>query len=736
MKKKLSFLALALIAAALALPYFSAAPARQSLINALEMALSRKVRIQGATRFRLLPTPAILADDVTIAEDPAFSLEPFAYVTTIEVQPSFLALFAGRLEPARIRLTEPSVNLMRSPRGWNIQSLVSGKLRAPELEVRNGRLNFKQDNSKNPFYLTNTLVDISTTSTGDIKIFASAEPARTDRGPQGFGVFSLRGVAHIPNAGEPSLDFDLELQPSSLHAFNFFFGARGVNFAGKLSGKASIQGPWSRAAIHSTLRFEGLEPQAFLPFTGNSNRLELKGTLDLPGQHFALDSTGGDQLRVRMRARDFFHSPRGALLLDLRGVAATKLLDLGQEASAPLPAGIQAEGLFHGVISYTWPSREAVPAQGMVWFNGARLVLPDQPPLSIPEASATVDGSRWHLNPARIGVGDSQTAVFEADWNARSGALKLDIATQLLSVRGLKTGLGLLVQAASLPLLAHSQNGSWQGNLQYQRSEDADPGQWSGRFTVRDLELDLDGLAGPIHIASGTISFDPSSIQVRRLRAGWNGVELEGEITLPAKPDGPVSLNLLCSEANLSLIDKLLNPAQRPPAGLLEKMRLRRVPLPDWLRRRNVTGRIEFKALNVAGALLSPLSMKLNWQANRAEALLGPADLSLPGQPGAARLEGKLSTELWLPTPGYRFEGLLSHWPLDRGLASGQLNLRLGSLDDNFLDTLEGDIAVSAPELARITLRAGKPTLEWPEGRRKPLPLSSPYWPFAWPAEP
>jgi hypothetical protein len=736
MKKKLSLFAFALIAAALALPYFSAAPARQSLINALETALSRQVRIQGATRIRLLPTPAILADEVTIAEDSAFSLEPFAYVTTIEVQPAFLALLAGRLEPARIRLTEPSVNLMRSPRGWNIESLISGKLRAPELEVRNGRLNFKQDNFKNPFYLTNTLVDISATSTGDIRIFASAEPARTDRGPQGFGAFSLRGLAHIPNVGEPSLDFDLELQPSALHAFNFFFGARGVNFAGKLSAKARIQGLWSRAAIQSTLRFEGLEPQGFLPFSGNSNRLDLKGMLDLPGQRFALDSTDGDQLRVRIRARDFFHSPRGGLLLDLRSVAAAKLLDLGQEANAPLPAGIEAEGRFHGVISYTWPSREDVPAQGMVWFSGAKLVLPDQPPLTIPDATATVDGSRWRFHPARVGVGESQNAVFEADWNARNGALKLDIATQLLSVRGLKTGLGLLVQASSLPLLAQSQSGSWQGNLRYQRSEDADAGQWSGRFTVRNLEVDLEGIPGPVKVSTGTISFNPTSTQIRRLRAEWDGTELEGELTLPAQSDGPVSLNLLSAEANGATIEKLISFAQRPPVGLLEKMRLRRASLPDWLRRRHVVGRIEFKALNLAGGILSPVSLDLNWRASRVEATLAPAELTVPGQSGAARLEGKISTELWQPAPLFHFEGLVSNWPLDRGQASGELNLRFASLDANLLDSLEGEMAISSPETARILLRHGKLTLEWPEGRRKPLVLPPPYWPLSWPAEP
>lgn len=736
MKKRLWLAAALLLLAALSVPYFSAASARQSLVEALESALSRKVRIQGETRFRILPTPAILADDVTIAEDPAFSLEPFAYVTTIEVQPSFRALLAGRLEPSRIRLTEPSVNLMRASHGWNIQSLVAGKLRTPELEVRNGRLNFKQADFKSPFYLANALIDISVTSTGDIKVFASAEPARTDRGPQGFGVFSLRGSAHLPSGGEPQLDFDVELQPSSLHAFNFFFGARGVNFAGKLSAKGHLHGPWSASTLTSTLQFEGLEPQGFLPFSGKSNRLELKGILDVPGQRFALDSTGGDQLRVSMRARDLFQSPRGALLLDLRGVAAAKLLDLGREANAPLPAGIKAEGRFNGVISYTWPSREEVPAQGMIWFSGARLELPDHPPLKIEEASATVAGSRWHLNPARVEVGESQTALIEADWNSRTGALQLDVATQLLSVRGLQTGLGLLVQASTLPLLAHSRNGSWQGNLRYNRLEDADPGQWSGRFAVRNLDLDLAGVPGSLNVSTANIAFDPAAIAVRRLRAEWDGIELEGEADFSSTASGPVRLNLLCAEADLSLFDKLLDSARRAPSGLLDKMRLRRAPMPDWLRTRNVSGQIEFKALHFAGGSFGPLRMMLTWKGNIAEASFAPAEFSLPGQPLAARFDGKLRAELWQPSPVYRFEANAFSWPLDKGTASGQASFRFAQFGPAWLDSLEGEFTTAQPENARIVARQGRFTWEPVDSRRKPVSLSAPYWPLNWPDEP
>ncbi|MCX6612691.1 MAG: AsmA family protein, partial [Acidobacteria bacterium] len=487
MKRKLWLAGSVLLLTALALPFASASWVKQTLETSLQLALSRKVRIQGETRFRIFPTPAILADDVTISEDPAYSLEPFAYVTVLEVQPSVLALLSGRLEAARIRLTEPSVNLMRGPSGWNIQSIVSGNLRPPELEVRNGRLNFKQGNAKNAFYLTNALVDISApTSQGDVKIFFSAEPARTDRGTQGFGKFSFRGEVHAPPGAVPDLDFDLELQPSSIHAFNFFFGARGVDFAGKLSGKGRLKGPWNKAAIEASLQFEGLAPQGFLPFIGKSNQLALAGSLDIPGQRFAHDTVGGESVHVRMRARDFFQSPKGALLLQLRDIELTKLIDLGREAQAKLPEGLTGKGKFNGVIGYAWPSKEEVPAKGMIHFADSSIEVPDQPGLMTPSATAVVEGSRWLLAPSEIRVGESQTANMSADWNARTGALQLDVATQLLSIKGLKSGLGLLLQASSLPLLSRAQGGSWQGNLHFDRTEDSDPGQWSGRLGVRN----------------------------------------------------------------------------------------------------------------------------------------------------------------------------------------------------------------------------------------------------------
>ena len=741
MKRKLWLAGILLLITALALPFFSAGWVKQTLQTSLQLALSRQVRIQGETHFRIFPTPAILADDVTIGEDPNYSLEPFAYVTVLEVQPSVLALLSGRLEAARIRLTEPSVNLMRGPVGWNIQSIVAGNLRPPEIEVRNGRLNFKQGNAKNAFYLTNALVDISApTSQGDVKIFFSAEPARTDRGTQGFGKFSLRGEVHAPPSAIPGLDFDLELQPSSIHAFNFFFGARGVDFAGKLSGKGRLKGPWNKAVIEAGFQFEGLAPQGFLPFVGKSNKLALAGSLDIPGQRFALDTVGDEAVRVRMRARDFFQSPKGALLLQLRNIELTKLIDLGREANAKIPLGLTGKGNFNGVIGYAWPSTEEVPAKGMIRFADASIEVPDQPGLMTPSATAIVEGSRWILAPSEIRVGESQTAIMSADWNARTGALRLDVATQLLSIKGLKSGLGLLLQASSLPLLSRAQGGSWQGNVQFQRTEDSDPGQWSGRLGVRNISVDLDGIPAPLDISTASIEFDPNRISIKRMRAEWESVDLEGDVSYIPESSRPTELNLIIGEASVSNLSRVLQSAQRPPASLLEKMRLRRPSMPDWLRTRNVSGQLLFKSLEFASGSFHPLKLQFFWRGDKLDATILHSEFSLLNQPGTIRLEGNMKTSLWQPETSYQLDGTIADWPVDKTTALLVGTLKTPSLETDWPDNLEGEakltLAEPATEPIKLLLQQGKLTLDFGEGRRKPLTLVPPYWPLTIPAEP
>jgi hypothetical protein len=748
---------LILVAAGLALvlaaPFISAEAFRGEIQKSLEMALSRKVQIAGKARFQLLPVPGFSVSDVTIAEDPAFSLEPFAYVASLEVQPRLLGLLRGRFEPSRLRLVEPSVNLMRGPQGWNVQSLAGRGLVLPDIEVRNGRLNFKQQDEKSAFFLANALLDISAPSArGEVEIFASAEPSRTDRGTQGFGRFSLRGQVRAPMSGpggrEPELDLQVELEPSALHAFNFFFGATGADFAGKLSSRGRVKGPLSQAAIEGSLHFESLDAKGFLPFGDRSHSLAYSGRMDFSGQRLQLDTKADPELQLRLRARDIFQRPKGGLLVALRGVELEKLLDLGREANAKMPAGIAAKGRFAGVVGYQWPSAASMPAQGMLWFEDASLTLPDNPVLGFGSARVIVEGPTWRLPAADIAVGESQTANMSADWNVENGALRLAVNTQLLSMKSLKTGLGLLLRASSLPLLSQSQGGSWQGSVVFERQEDSDPGSWSGRLSLRNALLNVEGLPERLEISSAAALFDANRVAVRSIRASMGSLEAEGDFTYYPASNKAAEFQWTIAEASATDLERVLRMAQKPSQGLLDKMRFRRTPSPDWLRARNLDGTLLVKNLDFAGGTLRNVPLRVRWRGEQLKLSFSSTVFSAGTDAEAALAEAAFEIPLWRDTLDYAVEGTVKNWPLAEGGSAmnfqGKASLRSLGADWEDAFSASGTATASpsdaaeaaAAEAAKFSFRAGRLSLENPGGKKRSWKSGMPVWPLQLEAEP
>lgn len=656
----------ALLAVLLCVPFFSTGFLRGRMEVAIERSLNRQVKLEGKSHLRVLPWPAFVVEQVTIAEDPKYSLEPFAYVGEVAVEPSLLALAMGRLEARKIRLNEPSVNLMRTAEGWNVQSIAAAGAMLPDVEVRGGRLNFKQGNEKSAFYLANVLADISApTAQGDIGVFVEAEPARTDRGAQGFGQFSLQGSVTVRPASEAMIDFGVELKPSAIHAFNFFFGSRSVDFAGRLSTKGRLKGPVSAAELTATTEFEGLEARSFLPFGDASNRAEWKGVLDLVGQKFSLDSSKNENLRVRMRARDLFQAPRGAILLEVRDVAFAKLLDLTQKTNTAVPSGLDAQGKFSGVVGYSIaPEKQGpAPVQGMIWFDEAELKIPENPVLRFGKARVVVAGPEWGLAATEVKTEKQQSASIEARWNATNGALQMSVATQALGLNELRSGVGLLLRAGRLPLLQNARGGVWQGNLQYRRSEEADEGTWSGTLSVHNSVLQLEGLPGALEISTALARFDANRVDVRKMRAQWGDTEIEGGYTYFPGANRASEIDLILSESSLADVAKALGPAMDVPRGILERMRLRHTLAPEWLRGRALRGRVLCKSFDLGTGYFHPLEAMVDWKGTKLELKVARGVYSAVGNEADAVVEGVVKIALYSAAPVHVFEGKVVGWP-------------------------------------------------------------------------
>ena len=84
---------------------------RARIVNSISLALGRPVDV-AAVKVRLLPAPGFDLEDFVVHDDPAFGAEPMLRARAVTASLRLTSLLRGRLEIARLSLTEPSLNLV------------------------------------------------------------------------------------------------------------------------------------------------------------------------------------------------------------------------------------------------------------------------------------------------------------------------------------------------------------------------------------------------------------------------------------------------------------------------------------------------------------------------------------------------------------------------------------------------------------------------------------------------
>ena len=111
-------------------PFINATRFSASIKGALEESLGRQVKFDKVY-YRVLPVPGFSLEDVTIAEDPRYGLEPFSYMTGLEARLRIDKLLTGRIRFASLRLIDPSLNIVKREDGtWNVVEFVE-RMSAP-----------------------------------------------------------------------------------------------------------------------------------------------------------------------------------------------------------------------------------------------------------------------------------------------------------------------------------------------------------------------------------------------------------------------------------------------------------------------------------------------------------------------------------------------------------------------------------------------------------------------------
>jgi hypothetical protein len=140
---------------------------RKRLDARLQAAFGRPVRVDSYS-FSLWHGPTLEADGVRVGEDPRFGYEYFLRADSIAVRLSWLSLLRGRFELESLSLSGPTVNVVNDASGdWNLAEWLGhpaapaaahvGPVRVPfvprfrEIDVDEGRINFKRGDEKLPF---------------------------------------------------------------------------------------------------------------------------------------------------------------------------------------------------------------------------------------------------------------------------------------------------------------------------------------------------------------------------------------------------------------------------------------------------------------------------------------------------------------------------------------------------------------------------------------------------------
>jgi len=270
--KIIGILVVVLIVVLIALPFFIDVNMFRPQIEAeLSTALGRQVKI-GNLKLSIL-SGSVAADDLSIADDPAFSKQPFvrakAFNVGVELKPLILS---KQLHVTELIIDRPQVSLLRTDAGkWNFSSLGSktaetpaNKSANPDLSV--GKLNIKNgtvtmDNVSNrakPQVFQNVNITVQNFS------FTSKFPFNLSAGLPGGGSAKLDGSAGPIDTTDTSLtplQAKISVSQLNLATSGFIEPASGIGGLVDFNGTVSSNGHQARSSGSATVDKIKLSPK-------------------------------------------------------------------------------------------------------------------------------------------------------------------------------------------------------------------------------------------------------------------------------------------------------------------------------------------------------------------------------------------------------------------------------------------------------------------------------------------
>lgn len=669
---------------------------REPLRTALTRALGRDVTFRDV-RYTLFPHPGLTASELVIPDDPAFGLEPFAYVTEFQVGLRWSALLTGRFEIATVRMTEPSVNLSRRDGiGWNAGRLLE-HLRArgletgsaPRLVLENGRINFRQGTMKSPFFLNAVELDLAPPSraTGSFDWSFEASPARTDRSEQGFGRFTGQGLWRPGPGREGQIEVEMELERSATSEVATLITGGDLGLQGRLSSRATLLGPLNDIQLRGAVELEGLGRGGMLSTRTGGWTLHYQGKLNLAAQRLEFSTVPSKEggaaslLNLQFSVDSMLTSPRWQASVSFQDVRAANALQLAERLGARVPAGLEVDGTLSGSVE--WP-RNGEPS-GAVQLDNAAVRLRGAGPVKIQAASLRLAGGVVELLPAEMESPSQSVLSLSGKWAAASEALSFVVGMKDLPLDEFTAAASVIPGASLPPALAGCEQGRVSGEVRFARDSESEPAPWAGELSLIGPVCRFDGTSETLNVTRALINFRGPDWSARRVTAQWGALAVDAAAEFRAAARRPLRMTLDFNSLDLEEMERLLEPALVRRRSFLDRTFRRRAVIPEWLAQRRVEAALRARRIVADGHEIQRLSAQIYWDGVHVQ--IPSLDFAAP----EGSFSGRLAVALGADAPSYHLLGRVSDLRWQDASVEADVDLRSSGMGSQLRQQLRAD---------------------------------------------
>jgi hypothetical protein len=587
---------------------------KKRAIQSMTRALGRPVSV-SAVHLRLLPHPGFELENFAVQDDPAFGAEPVVRAATVTASVRLLSLLRGHLEIARVSLTEPSLNLVRSADGrWNVGLFLertaqisvapTSKPRSenrpgfPYIEAADGRINFKYVAEKKPYALMDADFSLWQESENEWRMRLRAEPMRTDFSLSDTGILRVTGSwRRAATALQTPLQVELAWQQAQLgQATKLIYGEdtgwRGeVDIAATLRGTPGDLGIETETSVQDFRRYDILRSALRLgahctghysAIANSLSEIDCKAPLKSGSLHLAGDVAGLNAARRYNLVAEMNAVPMqsvaallGSVKKDLpEDLSTTGMLsgELGFRSPEDGKAGLTGEG--HGEatqvriksektqtdlaidsIPFGFRQRESVHTQAR---KGAGMAKRLQAPLE----------RAFFMGPMQLALGRANPTTLEG-WLSPTGyEFRLQGEAQIQKLLRLSRTAGL----PTLPAAAEGQSkldlviaGDWRG-----------VSKALGTAQLHGVRVEAQGVHAPVQIENASLALGSDDTTVQNLSATIAGTEWTGWLKVPRQCQSvaacPVHFNLNVDQLSSEEVYRWFNPSgERPWYRLLSQ---------------------------------------------------------------------------------------------------------------------------------------------------------------------